>query len=129
MNRYVVVVTGSRRCGDVDAILDRLVRYPPGQTVLFHGACPYGGADEIADRLARDRGFDVRARAARKGETFPQRNTRMVKEAAALARETKAEFCCEAFPLPGARGTWDTVNKFKRECGDGVTVTELGAQN
>jgi len=125
MNRYVVVVTGSRHWTDVDAIRARLIEYPSGSTVLFHGECPYGGADEIADRLGRAGGLDVRARPALKGETFPQRNTRMVAEAAALARETGAEFVCEAFPLLGSRGTWDTVNKFRRECDEGVTVTEV----
>ncbi len=125
MNRYIVIVTGSRNWTDRDAIRKRLSRYPEG-TIVFHGACPYGGADSIADEVARSLYHFVEKRPAQQGESFPQRNTRMVKEAAAVARETESEFCCEAFPLPGSRGTWDTINKFRRECDEGVTVTESG---
>jgi hypothetical protein len=126
---YRILVTGSRSWANRDLIrqcLAGIARDHPGRSfLLLHGMCdprlsangepiPWGvavrlaaehqdvltGADWIADRAARELGWQVRMHpadwAAFGGGAGPRRNAEMV---AAGADE------CLAFPLPGSRGT------------------------
>lgn len=78
-----VVVTGSRGWRDELTIRDRLRELPPG-SVVMHGKAPRG-ADLIADRVARELGFEVKREPAkwREGGVYNvragfERNTRMI---------------------------------------------------
>lgn len=53
-----ILITGSRDWNDVETILNRLSKLPPGSTII-HGACR--GADMIAHAVAEQLGFIVRA--------------------------------------------------------------------
>jgi len=53
-----VLVTGDRDWTNRPAIRRELSRLPRGSTVV-HGACHLGGADIIADEVARELGFEV----------------------------------------------------------------------
>jgi hypothetical protein len=52
---YRLLVTGSRHWTDADTIRRVLSDYPPESWALIHGSAP--GADRIAHRIARDRGY------------------------------------------------------------------------
>ena len=78
----------------------------PGQLVVVHGRCPYGGVDLYADRWARTCQVPIEehpADWARHGKAAGMlRNSEMVKPGADL---------CLGFPGPGSRGTWDCLRK------------------
>lgn len=115
-----VVVTGSRYWTDEGAIRRRLERLPKG-SVIVHGACPYGGADAIAHRLARRLGFDVEPHRPRVpyghpdfGKACRERNLEMIQSGPDL---------CLAYPIGKSNGTRMTI-KFARRFGVPVEITE-----
>lgn len=82
-----VIVTGSRSYDRADLIEQRLDALGPGPHTIVHGACPTG-ADAIADKLARERGWPVETYEAdwrKLGRSAgPIRNARMVADGADL---------------------------------------------
>lgn len=117
-----ILITGSREWTDRDVIRDAIVREGrasglSGQdTTIVHGAAR--GADLLAADVAREFNCRIEAHPAdwdRYGKSAGHhRNAEMV----ALGADV-----CLAFPLPGARGTWDCVRKAKA-AGIPVTVYE-----
>lgn len=108
--RGVLLACGGRAYADevfVYATLDRTARRMVIEMVR-HGACPYGGADLLADRWARSRGYAVDpmpADFARLGRAAgPIRNDQMLVK-------VPRPVACVAFP--GDRGTRDMVAKCK----------------
>jgi hypothetical protein len=78
-----VLVCGSRNWLNYEAIHRELSRLPPGrETTIVHGGCPTG-ADNLADRIARKLGFEVRVYPAdwdRDGRgAGPIRNAQMIR--------------------------------------------------
>lgn len=111
MAGYIVIVTGWRGATHAehhtliaDALGDIQIQY--GTDVLLrHGKCPYGGADLIADRIARNHGWDV--------EEFPPevvggRIQGPARNRAMCAARPRADLVL-AFPGPRSRGTWDCL--------------------
>ena len=104
-NRLRVLVTGSRAWSDEKAIREGLefaaiiaqANCMDGLTVI-HGGC--SGADTIADKIARESGFEVEVHPAdwkRHGKAAgPIRNAQMVQSGVDL---------CLAFPKGASRGT------------------------
>lgn len=83
-----VIVTGSRGWTDADKIRRRLALLPHG-AVVVHGQSRGGGADTIADKIARELGYTVipvpvnaqdRARARTPRQAPILRNIRMFDE-------------------------------------------------
>lgn len=76
-----VLVCGSRKWRDWTPIERELRELPPG-TIIVHGDAP--GADNIADKIARALGFEVRPYPAdwdaHPRAAGPIRNSRMLKE-------------------------------------------------
>jgi len=103
MEEYVVLVTGSRDWTDEACIREALqkVVMPDRAMVLVHGACHLGGADMIADGIARELGWTVHPYPAdweKWGKAAgPIRNNTMVKHA--------RPHVVLAFPKAGSRGT------------------------
>lgn len=101
-----VIVTGSRKWGDIHAIRMALLRLPPAATIV-HGDAP--GADTIAKWLAEDFGFTVEAHPAdwkKHGKRGgPIRNQEMVDAGADLML---------AFPLPESIGTHDCMRRAEK---------------
>lgn len=54
-----ILVCGSRTFTDV-ALVRRKMEPLPKDTIIVHGVCPDGGADLIADTVARNLGLEVR---------------------------------------------------------------------
>jgi hypothetical protein len=112
---YRILVTGSRDWPDDDELLPYELGLAIGdgsregrRVVIVHGACPTG-ADALADRLARDHGFDVEPHPAdweRHGKTAgPIRNREMTEAGADV---------CLAFVKdcsPGATGCADMAER------------------
>jgi hypothetical protein len=109
---FRVIVSGGRDWRDVATIRERLKQLPTN-TVLVHGACPFGGADRIADDLswalfqrpAERHPPAVKPRHPGFAGECKKRNQEMVDRGADLVL---------AFPTPASRGTWDLVNRAKR---------------
>lgn len=105
-----IVVTGSRKLDDVLLVLDVLQETDPD--LVIHGDAR--GADYTADQLARGKGIrslPMPAQWDRHGSSAgPRRNAEMVNVAKAL-RECGWHVTCEAFPLPGSKGTRDCMDK------------------
>jgi hypothetical protein len=109
---YVIIVTGWRYATwERHALLiqHRLYMatagYVSADVTLKHGKCPRGGVDLIADKIARERGWNVQEFPAefRNGKLLgPERNQRMV--------DTGADIVL-AFPGPSSRGTIDCLTK------------------
>lgn len=117
-----ILVTGSRNWSDRFVIESALVEaqselapLQPGQYdyngsdwTIVHGACPYGGADYIAEQWAIGCMYKVEpwpADWANFGKAAgPMRNQAMVDAGADI---------CLAFPLPDSRGTWDCIRRAK----------------
>lgn len=109
-----VVVAGGRYFSDEAQIRADLARYPAG-TVLYHGACPYGGADGIADRIGRERGFIVEPRPMLESDDPGNPRARGPKRSLRMCTEVDGRFMAGEFaavhfyqyPTPGAenRGT------------------------
>lgn len=91
-----LIVTGSREWTDRAVVEAALRRLPVGR--LAHGACVWGGLDEIADEIARALGWEVAPYPVLPGERPTARNIRMV--------DAERPTIVLAFPLPGSRGTW-----------------------
>lgn len=117
MERFKIIVTGSRDWTDWATIYQRLNQYPPG-TKLVHGCAR--GADKIAAYIGRALGFivipvcaewDVYGRAA--GSI---RNRKML-------REHPDALVVEAFPQSHSIGTRDMINVSKQS-GRVVYITE-----
>jgi hypothetical protein len=108
-DRLRVLVTGGRNYKDaatVYRVLDEVAAASEfGITELIHGACPYGGADILAENWAKSREVDYCGRPAkfksRGGRAGPERNQRMLNE---FAPDLVVAF-------PGGRGTADTVSR------------------
>lgn len=118
MNPIRVLVCGSRNWTDEVAIRRAFDDLPPGSTIIHGGA---RGADSIAERLAIEMDFNMRAFHAQ-WDTLgkaagPERNQRMIDEG-------KPDLVI-AFPLPDSRGTWDMVSRAKR-AGVEVRVVRAG---
>ena len=117
-SRYAVLVTGSRRWREREAIAVVLRRYPAERTVLIHGGCD--GADKIAESVASELGMMVLSvpapwekyrRDGKIKQAGPDRNSAMVRMLRIL-RWTGAYSCdCHAFPLGGSVGTLNCVRK------------------
>jgi hypothetical protein len=131
-----VLVTGSRHASPQHAqlIADALTDAVTGRSgphLLIHGEA--SGADALAERAARDLGWNVRGIAAkwtapcrvecRRGHRRPRadgsdycpaagnyRNQELVD----LAVQHLPDVRALAFPLPGSRGTWDCVRRAER---------------
>lgn len=117
-----VLVTGSRSWVDHEVIRRELSALPVG-TIVVHGACP-DGADAIADRVARELGFEVRPYPA-KWNSFSQtfsghaRNKRMVDAEHFLEEPISL---CLAFIAGRAAGTWNCVARAE---GEGIEVKKV----
>jgi len=109
-----ILVTGSRHWNDRTTIADALAQAwedlgnPEGVT-LVHGACPHGGADQIAAQEASKRGWTIEAHpadwAAHGKAAGPLRNQQMVDAGADITL---------AFPQEGSRGTWDCIRRARK---------------
>jgi hypothetical protein len=104
-----VLVCGGRDYADratLFAVLDRVHR-ERGVALLVHGACPFGGADILADEWARARGVPVKDYPVDHSidgpwpGAGPRRNGRML---AAARPDAVVAF-------PGDRGTRDMIRK------------------
>lgn len=71
---------------------------------LVHGACIYGGVDDVAEGLAASENTWIQAEPhpAAGFNSPPARNTHMVRRGADE---------CLGFAKPGSRGTWDCAKK------------------
>ena len=112
-----VMVTGSRKWRDREAIRTALADIHAVQVTLIHGDAP--GADQIAaSEASLTYGWDVVPYAAdweRLGQAAgPVRNQEMV--------DTKPDVVF-AFPGPGSVGTWDAVRRAQRA---GIRVEVFG---
>ncbi len=108
-----LVVTGSREWTDRAAVEEALRRLPVGR--LAHGACVWGGLDEIADEVGKALGWDVQGYPVRDGEWPTARNIRMV--------DAELPDIVLAFPLPGSKGTWHCARyAHQHECAPRVFV-------
>lgn len=109
----VVLVTGSRDWGDVDAVVAALSKADP--ELLVHGACP-SGADRIAAEWAIDAKVPALTFPALWGEcgkaAGPIRNSEMV-GLLDLLRIYGHEVEVHAFPRAGSNGTRDCIAKAK----------------
>jgi len=109
-----VLITGSRHYADEAIIRRELSAFPPG-TVVIHGGA--SGADSLADRVAKQLGFEVVAVPAdwkKHGKAAgPLRNQKMLDE--------QSPTIVLAFPLEDSRGTWDMVQR-ARDAGVEVRV-------
>lgn len=121
-----VIVTGSRRWSDADAVgaalleaWDEALQAGFDGIVVVHGACPTG-ADAMAAAWAAANGvsaegwiaeWELQGRAA-----GPLRNQHMVAAGAAV---------CLAFPLGRSAGTRDCM---RRAVAAGIPVRDLGVQ-
>jgi hypothetical protein len=114
-----VLVTGSRRWSDKEAIRRVLQRLPAASTIINGGA---KGADSLAADIGRDLGFDVIAFPAewhRFGKAAGViRNTRMLEEGLPDLVLAFTPTCLESSP-----GTLDMVTK-ARKAGVRVIVFE-----
>jgi hypothetical protein len=104
-----ILITGSREWTDRHIIHDALMAEvgPYAVATIVHGACPKGGADEIAGYWARYfNGMTEEPHPPKKNtaEEFKARNQKMVDRGADL---------CLAFPTDNSRGTWDCVRRAK----------------
>lgn len=111
-----VLVTGSRHFNNRVVIRRELSEFPSGTTVIHGGA---SGADELADQIAKELGFDVVAVPA-DWKTYgksagPRRNQKMLDE--------HGPTLVLAFPLSDSRGTWDMVRRARAA---GVEVRIVG---
>jgi hypothetical protein len=111
---YRILVTGSRDWDDGELIAWQLgLAAGDGsragrRVIVVHGACPTG-ADPVADRLARDHGFEVEPHpadwAARGPSAGPIRNREMVEAGADV---------CLAFIRGGSRGATGCADMAER---------------
>jgi hypothetical protein len=107
MKKPRVLVTGGRSFVEPDLIRSALniVSLRIGPFILVHGAAR--GADQMADEIASDLGFDrvgCPANRRRDGaEAGTVRNTFML-------REMDPDICL-AFPARNSKGTWDMARK------------------
>lgn len=112
MEAYRILITGAR--GPLTPMqaefAQRTILFHARQAgaypvTLVHGACEYGGIDEVADWLASSSAsgwIQAERWPARDFPGPPARNTHMVSLG---ARE------CLGFAKPGSRGTWDCAKK------------------
>ena len=115
--RVAILVTGSRKWSDADAIRNALapIVQRSSDVVVIHGDAP--GADKLAGEWAREFSANEVAMPAqwrKHGNAAGAiRNGEMVKVRVTL-RECGYECHVLAFPLPGSVGTWDCVAQAKR---------------
>lgn len=119
MSAFVVIVTGWRgasvkRHGQVisEALEEfrNMDRRGYSKVVLRHGKCKYGGADLVADGIARQWGWEIDAMPAEElnGRILgPERNRSM------CAKQPRADVVV-AFPGPGSTGTWNCLHWAQR---------------
>lgn len=112
MERFAVIVTGSREWADYGAVATLLWKLEYG-TIVIHGAAK--GADQCASTFCTSSGrlreIAMPAQWDRHGtRAGPIRNAEMLKVLLAL-RECGYCVRVEAFPLPGSVGTWDMVRR------------------
>lgn len=109
-----ILVTGSRRWTDRDAVRDAILEAwtslgEDRDTVLVHGACPRG-ADKIADEFWDGYlGYPV--------ERHPAEWTRYGRAAGPLRNQQMVDLgadVCLAFLMPGSRGTADCARRAER---------------
>lgn len=116
----VVAMTGSREYTDEPQIYRDLAQWRGYSVILYHGACPFGGADAIADHIGRELGYDVRARPMRpeidgtRKDRYHRRNRRFVDEALATPADDWRAFAYYAFwsSNRGTRGCHEYMSKF-----------------
>lgn len=108
---YRVLVTGSRDWTDAETIRRNLIGVTGHldalrRVVVIDGACPKGGADDIAHKEAKSLGWGTERYPAEDFGSWPfcgpLRNAHMVSLGADV---------CLAFPGPNSSGTWDCVKK------------------
>lgn len=127
-----ILITGSRNWTDVNAIhADMLLEAVTGcwndmsSVTVMHGGCPTG-ADAIADRLARQLGFNVFIYPADwegLGKAAgPTRNKRMVEECADYVNNG-GKAVVLAFRKGKSRGTTSTI-KFAEDHGLTIRIRE-----
>lgn len=95
----VILVCGSRKWNDYQAIEDRLANVPVNTTII-HGDCPTG-ADAMADRAALKLGLNVLR--------FPADWERYSEMLSFFPIDLVL-----AFPKPKSSNTWNTVNKARK---------------
>lgn len=94
----MIFVTGSTTWTNVDLIEKRLIGLPKKSTIIHGG---FGGADAIADKIARSLNFDVKEFAT-DGESAKSRNAEM------------AKLCLSAFAFcDGPRTSDDTLEAIR----------------
>lgn len=121
-----IIVCGSRDWSDQKTLEFELLRFinPPtaaaGPVVIVHGACPFGGADQMADEWAArfaKYGVTVERHPAKERSTagFHARNQAMADAGAWL---------CIGFTdgRDPQRGTWGTGDMFSRALAAGIPV-------
>lgn len=109
-----VIVCGSRKWKDADAIRQRLEQLPPG-TLIVHGDC-LTGADKIADDVSI--ALKVGAPGtARNVERHPALWSRYGRKAGPLRNQRMADLgadLCIAFADKMSGGTWDMVTRARK---------------
>jgi hypothetical protein len=114
----VIVVTGSREWEDRGEIFSALKPYRFG-SILIHGGCR--GADTICGQAGIKLGFKVwELPYFEDEEGIEARNASMVAVASAM-QSLRHPVIGEAFPLPGAIGTWKCVRLLRAA---GIKVNE-----
>lgn len=75
-----ILVTGSRDWTNYEMVIDVLLRFDPSSTTIIHGGAE--GLDTIADKVARQLGFNVKAYPADWDRLSAgiQRNSQMLNE-------------------------------------------------
>ena len=110
-----LLISGSRDWRDEEPIHRLIDRFDPGAVLIVHGKCRTG-ADDIADKYAKRRGYTVRSFPANwrpDGKTLdltagPRRNREMVTMGISLQR-LGVEAHAGIFLLDGSSGTSGTL--------------------
>ena len=112
MRPYRILVTGSRKWADADAVRTNLAvfgtpRFEGREVVVVHGDAH--GADTIAAEVGRSLGFTV--------EPHPADWTTHGKRAGPIRNQAMVDLgadICLAFPTTSSVGTWDCVRRANR---------------
>lgn len=114
-----ILVTGSRIWKDENLIQDALQKYNHMKPVLIHGDCPTG-ADAIADKIARELGWEI--------EAYPA-DWSLGKKAGPLRNIYMVDLCPDVvlgFPTESSRGTIQCINYAKKMGNMVIVIDEKG---
>lgn len=117
-----ILVTGSREWTDYGTIASYLGHYAEHGDTLVHGACEFGGADELAEKywLANDIG-PVDPHPAQKGDAFGSKSDRYKKRNQHMVN-LGADICI-SFAKDWGSGTGQCARMARRA---GIPVVDAG---